>query len=98
MSKEINPDHPLVNALRDEWPKIAAMLLWKLVGTKTVTLTAEDIRAMTENFAPGSAVIVAREHQGCLHFSVVPEAQARLLAEMERERLRQQGGKNHGPQ
>ena len=63
---EINPSNPVVAAARDNWHKIAAMIMWK-TGLKEVVITDEDIDEMNK----GGFVGIAISEKGknlCVHF------------------------------
>lgn len=71
---ELNPNHPVTQAVHDHWHKLCALLMHKQ-GLQRVVITAEDIKAL-EN---GASIAVQEKHDG-LHLFLVDEAQAKVLA------------------
>lgn len=68
----------IVDDIADQWPKIAALLVWKLAGAnKTVTLAPGEIdRACREL---GMPCIVSNADERGLHFRVVSLEEARRI-------------------
>lgn len=71
---ELNPNHPVTQAVSDQWHKLVALLLRKM-GTDHVVITAADLMAMR----PGSAIVVQELHDG-LHLRLVDSETAEQLA------------------
>lgn len=82
---KINPDSLVLQQVDGQWQKIAAFILWKCAGTGKVVITAEDMAAMTENFAPGMPCIFTHGKAESFEFSLVTEAEATRLAEFDRQ-------------
>jgi hypothetical protein len=72
---ELNPHHPTTEMLRDQWAKIAALLIRKM-GTTHVILTPEDIFALGD--MPSS--ISVQELEDGLHLRLVDDVTAKRLA------------------
>lgn len=45
---ERNPNHPVTNAMRDQWHKLCAIALW-LSGKTELNITAKDIEDFQES-------------------------------------------------
>lgn len=73
---EINPNHPVTQALHDQWHKILCVVMHKL-GEDHVVITQSDLIALG---ASGSKCIVAHDRSDGLHIMVMDEARARDLA------------------
>jgi hypothetical protein len=72
---ELNPNHPTTKLLRDEWHKIAALLMLKS-GEHHVVVTSDDIHQLME---VGANITVQELHDG-LHIRLVDDATAIRLA------------------
>lgn len=75
-------DAPILDQMREHWQKVAAVLLWKLVGQgTTVTITAADL----ETIANGPPLtIFTHGHYDSFDFKLVTEEEAqRLIAHAE---------------
>jgi hypothetical protein len=77
---EINPEHPVVRELHDNWYKICALLLFKLAGAREVRITAEDIRGMENRYRPGMPVVMVHAKKDELVVRLVTEEEGRRLA------------------
>ena len=71
---EINPNHPMTQALHDQWHKLAALIMVK-TGTDHIVLTVDDIKHL-----PGNLFISAQELHDGLHIRFVDEQTAYRLA------------------
>lgn len=60
---EVNPHHPVTEALHDQWHSICMALLLRL-KEKEIVLTVQDIQAMC---ASGYTAIIAHEKHDGLH-------------------------------
>jgi hypothetical protein len=77
----MTPDSTVLQQVDGQWQKLAAMLLWKLVGRdKCVTLTHADIERFSAEFAPGMPVMFTHGHSDSIDFTVVDESAAKVLA------------------
>lgn len=85
-TKKLN-DAPVLDQIDGQWQKMAMILLWKLAGTKQVKVTADDIKAMSDHFAPGISVVYVHGHSDSLEFQLVDEASANRLV-LHEERMR----------
>lgn len=73
---ERNPNHPVTRAVREEWHKVAALLMFKF-GVTDVTITLADI----ENWTKFDRMnIVLHEHRDSLEVRLVTDAEATQLA------------------
>ena len=72
---EFNPNHPVVQAARDNWHKIAAFIMWKL-ELKTISFSIADIDAMSKE----DLVIVLHDHSDSLEVKLVSRAEGEKLA------------------
>ena len=75
---ELNPNHPTTIAMRDQWHKIAALMMLKF-GVKKVEFTEADI----EKFSRASLNIAVGEFGGVLQVWLVGDAEAESLARQE---------------
>lgn len=64
----------------DDWQKVAALLLWKLEGRETVTITTADIEAMEAEFAQGEPVMLMQGNGENIELSIIPSDRAETLA------------------
>ena len=71
---ELNPNHPVTQAMHDHWHKICLLLMRKQ-GLQRVVITPEDIQATPS----GGAIAVQEQHDG-LHVFLVDAAEAQSLA------------------
>jgi hypothetical protein len=55
---ELNPDNPLVGALREHWQKICAILMSKQKA-REVRINSYDIDKLSKAFAPDAPAVVA---------------------------------------
>lgn len=81
---EVNPENATTQKLREQWPKIVALLLhkYRLALGDDVTITGDDIRAMEQAYAGrGLPSVMADDNATGLHLRVVDEAEARRLAD-----------------
>lgn len=83
MSQHMN-DAMILDQLRDEWQKIAAVLLWKLKGREKVTLTGADFEAYAREFEPGIPCLYTHGHKDSIDFQIVDEPTARRHAAQDR--------------
>lgn len=80
MSNALNPDSVMLQQVDGQWQKLAALIIWKLVGRdKPVTITAKDIEAMQASFSPGMGVILTHGHFDSIEFSLIDETAARRV-------------------
>ncbi len=76
---ELNPKHPVVNEMRDQWHKIAAILLWKMAGKGGfVDISDKDIEAF---MASGTSNIVIKPKDKTLSVWLVDDTTALRLSE-----------------
>lgn len=73
---ELNPNHPVTSAMREQWAKIAALLVQKLGGHAVIT--ESDLLLAEGNLN----VCVREDHEG-LHVFTVDSATAQKLARSE---------------
>lgn len=69
----LNPHHPTGSGLRDQWHKVAALIMLKL-GATEVEITAEDIERLSD------IAIVAKAFDDALTFTLVDGTTGRALA------------------
>lgn len=81
---EINPGHPVTDALRGQWFKVLAVVLWKYraVLPSDVSISPKDFDEISAAF-PDMPTVVANEHDGALHLSVVSEEEGHRIAREE---------------
>lgn len=77
---KLNPESTVLQQLDEHWQKMAALILWKLAGSKQIRITANDIQALNDAFAPGGPVIYTHGHKDSLEFQIVDGATAERLA------------------
>lgn len=75
---ELNPNHRVVSTMRDEWHKVAALLLHK-AGLSAVEITVDDI----DGFSQSNLAIVADSRGGRFVIRLVSMAEAQRLAKQE---------------
>ena len=73
---ELNPNHPVTQAVRGEWAKLLALVMHKL-NMSHIVITRSDIHSM-----PRSAIVV-RELSDGIHLGLVDEATGEQLAREE---------------
>jgi|GEM_PF-6918592 len=73
---ELNQNHPVTQAMRDQWFKLAAIMVAKAGGHAVIT--AEDIAS----FPPGAAITI-RELADGIHLRVVDADTAATMARFE---------------
>lgn len=74
---ELNPNHEMTAAMREQWQKIAAVLVTKLGGGHIV-LTAEDIMQY-----PSNSFMTIEEKEDGIHLRMVDQKEAERLAKEE---------------
>jgi len=74
---EFNPDHPVTEAIHDNWHKLCASVMHKL-GREKVTISIADI----EEFAalPEMPVMLCHDHDNVIDLILLPESEARKMA------------------
>lgn len=74
-----NPNHPVVQALDDQWHKLAAIVLFKYrdVLPNTIVITGADIEAFIRS---GLTNIVAHDRRDGMHLSLVNDDDGMRLA------------------
>lgn len=70
---EINPNHPMTSAMREQWQKLCAILIAKRGGHETISL--DDIKLIAEEKA-----ISIQEIDNVIHLRLIPIEEAQLLA------------------
>ena len=78
ITEELNPNHPVVNTLRDHWNIIAGLMLRKL-APKGIIITEQDIREANEN----KLYVCVNDRADGLHIYLVTEEEAKALARKE---------------
>ena len=77
---EFNPNHPVTIKMRDQWHKIAAIMLFKS-GKDTMTITMGDLEAW-EILYPGGAIVIEDKKEG-LVLRIVDERKAEEIVRKE---------------
>ncbi len=81
--KELNPNHPVTNEMREQYHKLLAFAMWK-VGMTELVVTSEDLTRFVE------------DHPGGINIAVEPKGQVlkvRIVDDVEGARLaRKEGG------
>ena len=81
MNHEIAPDSLMLRQVDGYWQRLAALILWKTSGHKRVTITADDIKAMTAAFeAEGGATVLTHGHADSIEFGLISAREAHRLA------------------
>ena len=75
---ELNPNHPVTQAVHDQWHKIAGILMMKL-GTNAIEITSEDVQALGDE----ERAIVADCRGGHLIVRLVTMEEGARLAKRE---------------
>lgn len=75
---EMNPNHPVVIEMREQWHKLCAIMLHRF-GRSDAEITAEDIQRFTDDLGPEGA-IVCDTRGGRLVLRLVNGEQAKRLA------------------
>ena len=76
MPKAINPEHPVVKGLEEQWHKLLAIVLIKL-NVSEVVITSKDVLALESKFPGQMACILAHDKKDGIHLSVISESEAR---------------------
>jgi hypothetical protein len=74
---ELNPNHAVTTAVREQWSTIAALIMHKL-GRAHVVLTVDDLNAIA---ADPQAIVVQEKRDG-LHLRLVSMEEGERLARM----------------
>lgn len=82
---EINPEAVVFEQLRDEWEKIAAVLVWKLSRYSIVQITWQDLEKFQMEVDRGEAVMFTHGHKESIEFSIVTASRAVELARHDQE-------------
>jgi lauroyl/myristoyl acyltransferase len=77
---EINPEAVVLDQLRDQWEKIAAVLVWKLSRDKVVQITWQDLEQFQVEVDAGEAVMFTHGHKESIELSIVTASRAVELA------------------
>lgn len=72
---ELNPNHPVLGAVRDHWHKVAAFIMWKLKAEKVI-ITMKDIEEMSAL----DQVIVLHDHSDCIEIKLLDREDGERLA------------------
>jgi hypothetical protein len=80
---EMNPEAVVLNQLREQWEKVAAVLVWKL-ARDGVRITFEDLEQFGRECVAGEAVLFTHGHKDSIEFAIVTAERARALAEHDR--------------
>lgn len=75
----MNPNHPVTSSFREQWYKIAALLLFKS-GAAEAAITVADIERFAES---GIANITMRATGNIITLALVSDAEAARLARQE---------------
>lgn len=75
---EMNPNHPVTSAMHDHWHKLAAILVRRCPGEKTV-ITLKEIDRM----AADEMAITIKEIPDAIQLQIVTMAEAERLAQQE---------------
>lgn len=73
---ELNPNHPVVNNIRDQWYKLAAILVNRTPGGKTV-ITLDEVQRMA-----GKAITIKETKFG-IELAIVSMEEGERLARQE---------------
>jgi hypothetical protein len=73
---EVNPNHPMTAAVREQWMKLCAIVVAKHGGHVVISL--QDLKAM-----PAGLFLTVTELDDGLHLRLVDEAAAHRLARKE---------------
>jgi len=82
MRKELNPNHAVTQEMRDNWHKIAAIIMYKM-KLKRVVITLEDIATLGDFLQDGA--ICAHPSEDTLEIFLVDGIEAQRL-------VREEGG------
>lgn len=85
---ELNPENELVQAVRDQWQKIAALLLYQLKGTGVVRIGVNDIEKFTNLFKGDMPTILmkieGRGREEEIVLQIVSAKEGKKLADQDR--------------
>lgn len=78
---ELNPENLTTIAMREQWYKLLAIVLWKHRAElpKEVIITEKDIEGINKAFA-GMPVVLAHTRADGIFLKVIDEAEGRRLA------------------
>lgn len=83
-SKPLDPESVMLQQVDGQWQKLAALIIWKLVGRDVnVSITADDIEAMNKAFAPGQATLLTHGMGETINFRLIDEAAGQQIAAFE---------------
>ena len=78
--KQLNPENTMLQQADGQWAKFAMLILWKLNGSKKVTITADDMKSLREHFEPGIPYTLIHGHSDSIDFQIVTEDAAWAIA------------------
>lgn len=79
-AKILNPDSTVLQQVDGQWMKLATLILWKTAGRGKVTITAADMQAMSDAFAPGIPTLMTHGHVDSFDFQIIDAEAAERLA------------------
>ena len=81
MSDILNPDSTILGQLDEHWQKLAALIIFKLVGHDPVIITTEDMERFNAEFESGDGGrLLTHGHYDAIEFRIVGEEAAERLA------------------
>lgn len=72
---------PILDQLQGRWQLMVVYLLWKLSPNAPVHITAADMEACAQHYAPGHPILFPHGHSDSIELSIVTEERARQIAE-----------------
>jgi hypothetical protein len=76
---ELNPNHPVTNAIRELWYKMAAVMLHKY-DLGEVVITSKDLDQLTQVFGGELPVVAVIAKDDGLHLKLVTETEGKRLS------------------
>ncbi len=81
--KVLNPDSMVLQQVDGQWQKLAALIVWKLCGEKSVEITVADMQSIEKQFGAEGPVLLTHGHTESIEFRVITAERGRVLAEFE---------------
>jgi hypothetical protein len=83
MAHELNPNHPVVNEMREQWHKLAAVLLFKFRGAGgSALITTHDLERFAAEL-PGGAIVCDTRGGTAITLRLVDAEEVERLARKE---------------
>jgi hypothetical protein len=78
----INPNHPVMKEIENQWYKLCAILIHKS-GETSIEITPADIQALSDMFGGEAPAIIADARGGAFKLTLMPISEGIKLGTME---------------